>query len=79
MIAAPKPYPPTAYSLFLRGLDTLEIGKRLKMPEADVLRAITQQRAAAKGLTTRFQASPYKQSRVKDWVKSGNPALGHMR
>jgi hypothetical protein len=76
MSAIPKSFPPSAYSLFLRGLDTVEIAKRLKIEEHEAERAITVERSRAKGRPATFEPSPYKSSPVKKWLAGNHPIIG---
>lgn len=78
MSALPKSFPPTVYSLFQRGMDTVQIASQLKMKEHEVERVLTLDRSRAKGVTTEFEPSPYRKSRVKRWRDVGNPHMGPM-
>jgi hypothetical protein len=76
MSAVPKSYPPSAYSLFLRGYDTIDIAFQLGKPEYEVVHELTVERSRAKGRPATFEPSPYASSPVKDWRDVGNPSLG---
>ena len=72
-------YPPSAYSLFLRGYDTIEIANRLRISEDVAVRLVNQERSQSKGLPFETRPSPYITSAVGDWLKVGNPHFGEMR
>jgi hypothetical protein len=58
---------PSAHSLFLAGHDTATIAAIRGEPEHVVLRALTVQRAKAKGFPVETAPSPYLRGRVADW------------
>ena len=69
-------FPPTVYSLFLCGYDTVEIAKLRALPEDEVVRRLNAQRASAKGLPIETRPSPYKASPVKKWLAGDHPGIG---
>ena len=69
-------FPPTVYSLFLCGFDTVEIAEMRAIPEHEVIRRLTAQRASAKGLPVESRPSPYRASPVKKWLAGDHPGIG---
>lgn len=76
MSALPKSFPPSVYSLFLRGMDTVQIAKRLGVEEHVASRRLNAERCKAKGLPLETAPSPYRKSRVKDWLAGEHPGIG---
>lgn len=70
------PFPPTVYSLFLSGNDTIKIAKMRRLEEHDVVRLLTQERSASKGLPVETRPSPYLRSSVKKWLAGLHPGIG---
>lgn len=62
-----RKYGPSAHTLFRQGKDTAEIAAIRGEPEHIVLRALTAQRARARGFPVESVPSPYSGSRVADW------------
>ncbi|MFC3208107.1 hypothetical protein [Aquamicrobium soli] len=67
---------PSALSLFDLGCDTVEIAKRLGVEEHVASRRLNAERCKAKGLPLETAPSPYRKSRVKDWLAGEHPGIG---
>jgi hypothetical protein len=76
MSAVEKSFPPSAYSLFLRGYDTADIAFQLGKPEHEVVHDLTVERSRAKGRPATFEPSPYASSPVKKWLAGNHPIIG---